>query len=246
MGRNLRYCVSVARTFSVSEVDPDDETIHTDDVSKCFEERGFAQLEAAYTPERRLVRTLGAHGLLAAVHESFSFHRRLVLSPDHIWLCVAQAVGRHVMANAELRGRFVAHEGKRELEVERRDFVESGHNDWPAAIGTFSAALREILGEAHGIFVSESSTTDATARTAAEIVMMGAVQQYFTYSVASLCGIPEITLEGTPEDWNGLIERTERLEGLGLEWWLPALREALTPFLLAAAGDAHAHYMFWR
>ena len=226
-------------TFAVSPVDTVVDPIDSAEPATAFAERGFATLEASYRPTRRLVRGLGAHGLLATVQECFAAHRPLILAPDHVWLCVAQAVGQHVLENAEqLRDRFVKHEGQRHLDVRRDDFVEGGDNDWPAALGTFSAALREILGDDHATFVHECSTTTIVERTASQIVMMGALQRYFTYSVTSLCGIPSITLEGTADDWAALPAKVDRLEGLGLEWWLPTLRDALGHFARAAAGDA--------
>lgn len=226
-------------SFTVSPVDAELAPIESAEASSAFADRGFASIEACYRPTRRLVRGIGAHGLLATVQECFASHRPLVLAPDHVWLCVAQAVGQHVLENAEeLRERFVAHEGQRHLDVRRDDFVPGGDNDWPAALQTFSDALREILGDDHALFVNESSTTTIVERSASQIVMMGALQRYFTYSVSSLCGIPSITLEGTSDDWARLVKRVDLLEGLGLDWWLPTLRRALEHFAKAAAGDA--------
>lgn len=226
--------------FSVSDVSAVVDPLTSSDVGVALADRGLREVEACYRPTRRLVDTLGGHGLLTAVHEAYAEHRPLALSPDHVWLCVAQGVARHVLDNAEsLRDRFVAHDGRRALEVRRDDFVPGDPgNDWPAAIATLSDALREILGEDHGLFVAESSTTDATARTAGQIVLMGALQQYFSFTVSSLCGIPNIELEGTSADWTSLVRRVDRLDGLGLEWWLPSLRAALTHFARAADGDA--------
>ncbi len=225
--------------FAVSPVEPDLEPIDSEDPRGAFRDRGFDKLEACYTPTRRLVINYGGHGLMSTVQECFANHRPLVLSPDHVWLCVSQAVGQHILDHAEkLRHKFVAHEGSRELEVRRDDFVRGGDNDWTSCLQTFSDALREVIGDKHEVFVNESSTTTLVERTASQIVMMGALQRYFNYTVGSLCGIPSITLEGTRDDWSNLIAKVDRLEGLDLDWWLPSLRQALTHFAKAAAGDA--------
>src|ERR1700728_559348 len=73
------------------------------------------------------------HGLLHAVHLAYADHRPLALSPDAIWLALAQGFAMHVHANAErLRGKFVRHEGQALLRVRRDDFVKgSPHNPWP-------------------------------------------------------------------------------------------------------------------
>src|SRR5689334_11391555 len=53
------------------------------------------------------------NGLLSAVHMAYAAHYPLVLSPDAIWLAIAQGFAQHVNANAErLRGKFVRYEGK--------------------------------------------------------------------------------------------------------------------------------------
>ena len=230
----------MATTFRVSPVDRVGSALPSTTVEQSLSARGIVGFEAASRGASSLVDTGdGFHPLLSAMHRAFCDHRPLVLSPDHVWLCVAQAVGRHIDARAEaLRHQFVAHEGRRVLEVRRDEFIPgSPDNDWAGVVATFDDALREILGpRGHGIFCAGSSTTDAATRTASSIVMMGAVQQYFDFRVSSLCGIPELTLEGTPQDWTALRERVDLLEDLGLDWWLPMLRVLLQQFEAAAHG----------
>lgn len=226
-------------TFAVSPVAVVRSPLASLDLRTSLNERGFARLESAGTT-RALVRVPAMHGVLGAIHLAFAEHRPLALSPDHVWLCVTQAVARHVTGHSEaLRHRFVKHEGQKELEVRRDDFLPgSAENDWPAAITTFSSMLREELGsETHSLFSASSSTTDAIARTAADIVLMGAVQRYFRYTVATLCGISELTLEGTPEDWSRLRAKVEGFAGLGLDPWLDALRHLLDHFVRASMGS---------
>jgi len=62
------------------------------------------------------------HPLVDAVHVAFSGHRPLTLSPDSIWLVIAQGFGHHVAENAEvLRHRLVSHQGRRGLSAEVED-----------------------------------------------------------------------------------------------------------------------------
>jgi hypothetical protein len=62
------------------------------------------------------------------------------------------------------------------------------------------------------------------------------MQSYFTYDMETLCGIPAITLEGTPEDWQAVAERAEQFGSLDLEWWFEPLRGILRQFVAAARG----------
>src|SRR5215510_2871545 len=58
----------------------------------------------------------GVHPLLSAVAKAFAEHRPLVLSPDAVWLTIAQGVAQHVRLHAEqLRPRLVRHAGRKRL-----------------------------------------------------------------------------------------------------------------------------------
>jgi hypothetical protein len=72
----------------------------------------------APSAETRVVDTKGAHPLLAAVHLAFAEHRPLVLSPDAVWLTLAQGFAQHVRLNAQaLLARLVRHQGRETLSL---------------------------------------------------------------------------------------------------------------------------------
>ncbi len=59
------------------------------------------------------------HPLIDAVHIAFSQHRPLLLSPDCVWLTIAQGFSHHIAANGEaFRRRLVRREGTRQLKEE--------------------------------------------------------------------------------------------------------------------------------
>jgi hypothetical protein len=58
---------------------------------------------------------------------------------------------------------------------------------------------------------------DASDIVVAAILMMGTMQQYFTYKFTMLCGIPSVTLLGTRADWEEILKRLEFLPRLGPE-----------------------------
>jgi hypothetical protein len=70
------------------------------------------------------------------------------------------------------------------------------------------------------------------------------MQSYFTYDMETLCGISAITLEGTPEDWQTVVDRSEQFGSLNLEWWLEPLRAILHQFVAASQGVVDRQ--FWR
>jgi hypothetical protein len=81
-------------------------------------------------------------------------------------------------------------------------------------------------------------------RAAAGVVLLDAVQSYFQYVLETRCGIPEITLEGTPGDWQALADRAEGFAEFGLEVWIETLRPILRQFVRASQGDVDKP--FWQ
>ena len=187
------------------------------------------------------------HAFIHAANLAYDQHYPLILSPDMIWLLIAQGFAQHVNLNAEaLRYRFVAHEGKITLKVVRDEFVRGfAGNDWEGAISEFSAQIREHVGAtAHDRVVRRFSTTGIVAQAAFEMTLMDAMQSYFDYRLITRCGIPEITLEGTPEDWDAVYAGAAALADYDLGWWSDCLLPVLSHFARASRGDIDQS--FWR
>src|SRR5262245_25057022 len=188
-------------------------------------------IEAASGYGRTLVSS-HFHPVVAAIHKAFNDHRPLVLSPDIMWLLIAQGFAYHVNANAdELRPQFVTHAGKLKITVRRDDFIKgSATNPWPEVFGAFTEQIRTHIGDStHTLLLPTFSTTGPTEIAAAQIVLLDALQSYFEYEFQTACGIPEIILEGTVDDWDRLAKRAEDLGRFGLTWWtdvlVPVLKE---------------------
>ncbi len=204
-------------------------------------------IEACSQYRGRLVAFVQFHPVIAAIHKAFNDHRPLCLSPDMIWLLISQGLASHINANAEqLRARFVKHKGKIQIVVRRDDFVKgSPENLWSEVFGEFSAAIRQHIGEAtHDLLLPAFSTTGFVERAATEIVLLDAMQSYFEYEFHSLCGIPEIKLEGTVFDWQELLKRTRGLAEFGLKWWIKPLIPILEQFINAMQGKPDKR--FWQ
>jgi hypothetical protein len=211
------------------------------------EEQPMNPVEACSSYRGQLVAKVALHPVVAAVHLAFCDHRPLVLSPDILWLLIAQGFANHVNANAEqLRPQFVKHAGMLAIVVRRDDFTKgSPENPWAEVFGEFTTVIREHIGEAtHDLLLPAFSTTGPVERAAAQIVLLEAMQSYFSYQFHTVCGIPHIVLEGTADDWQSLADRTQRLGRFGLEWWTNALEPILAEFVAAARGKANA--AFWQ
>ncbi len=186
------------------------------------------------------------HGLLHAIHLAYAQHRPLALSPDAIWLMIAQGFALHVNANAErLRGKFVRHAGQKLIRIRRDDFTKgSPHNAWPEVFGAFSDAVAEDIGRQRDLVLCDFSTTGPVERAASEIVLLDSMQRYFRFELQTLCGIPEITLEGTVEDWRSIRRRAQALEEYELAWWTAALGPVLDE--LVATAEGRVDVRFWQ
>mgnify|MGYP002845549692 CR=1 FL=1 len=208
----------------------------------------LGHVEAMSPAPSGTVATFTKQNMLAkAVHAAFYGHHPLVLSPDVIWLTIAQGLANHVDQNAEkLRSAFVNHEGKELINIERPDFVKgSPHNDWAGVFPEFSAKIREktVAGTTE-LIENDFSTTGPAERIVSHITLMDTVQHYFTYTMSCGCGFPAITLTGTPADWEKVRAKAQELQRYDLEWWLEALLPALDQFVLAAHGKPDLD--FWR
>jgi hypothetical protein len=182
---------------------------------------------------------------LRTIYTAYALHYPLVLTPDAVWLCIAQGFAMHVSANAErLRDKFVKHQGLATIKVRRDDFIKgSPDNPWPEVFTEFSDAIAEHIGRQRDLVVCDFSTTGPCERAASEIVLMNAMKHYFKYELETLCGIPEITLDGTIEDWKSIRSRARALDEYDLKWWTDALGPVLDQLVATSSGQVDVP--FW-
>jgi hypothetical protein len=186
------------------------------------------------------------HSFVGTVGLSFGLHYPLVLSPDMIWLLIVQGFAVHITKNAEkMREHFVSHEGKKTLSVSADSFVKGENNAWETIFPQFKAQIgNNISNDIHNIIATEFSTTTAVEKAVFELTLMEAMSEYFEYQTPSICGIPEITLLGTVEDWQKIIDDTKKLAIYDLSWWTDVLLPILHQFLETAKGNVNLK--FWQ
>lgn len=184
-----------------------------------------------------------SHPFVEAVGLAFSQHYPLSLSPDHIWLLICQGYAIHVNVNAEkLRQRFVQHAGKETLKVER-EFWGSSQAEWVGLFEEFAEQVKDRVGDIGKVIGAHYSTTSIVEQAAFQMLLLKTVENYFQYEFSSLCGIPRITLQGTPEDWRDLRGRAESMREYDLEWWINPLLPILDEFV--AASEDRINKDFW-
>ncbi|MGY0234260.1 DUF4419 domain-containing protein [Longispora urticae] len=183
----------------------------------------------------------GVHPLLSAVSRAFAEHRPLVLSPDAVWLTIAQGLAQHVRLHAEdLRGQLVTHRGAKRLTVPVLR-VPTDAPGWAAAVEQLGELLAAEVGE---LFECDFSTSTDVDLVAGRVVMMDVYSPYFAYVLMCVCGIPSITLTGTVEDWRRIRQRVDALDRFGLSTWQDSLAPILDQFVRAAGGGVDTG--FWQ
>ena len=190
----------------------------------------------------------GYHSFFNGMYQAYADHRPFVLSPDMIWLLISQGFARHVNANAEnLRHHFVDFSGKLSLiVVTDKISLEDPNSPWEEIFPEFKEQMAEHVGnDLMKVLTSDFSTTTPTNKVASEITIMEAMKSYFDFIVVSVaCGIPEITLQGTTEDWQKVLDKTRQLSKYDLKWWTSELEPLLKQFIDASKGKVNKK--FWR
>ncbi|MCF3110215.1 DUF4419 domain-containing protein [Niabella sp. CC-SYL272] len=190
----------------------------------------------------------GYHSFFDGVYRAYADHRPLVISPDMIWLLIAQGFSQHINHNAaQYRKLFVAHSGQATLMV-RNDAIrlDDPNSPWEQVFPEFTRQIADYTGpELIQTLTADFSTTTATTRLTSQITIMDAMKSYFEYVVFMVgCGIPRVTLEGTPTDWEAVYKKANSLKKYDLDWWLNELEPVLRQFIAASKGKVDKD--FWR
>jgi hypothetical protein len=158
------------------------------------------------------------HGFVDAVYYAYSKHHHLVIRPEDVWFSILVQLNFYVNAHAEeLRSFFVAHEGQRHLEVVSIGTVQSVDFGGMAIEMTRLIEKNVVDPDLRTWIMPDFTTTEKNDVAVASILMMGALQKYFTYGFCVLCGIPTVTLLGEREDWVKMVNKLDKLKQLGDE-----------------------------
>ena len=196
----------------------------------------------------------GHQVLWNALVEAYADHRPLMLSPDVVWEHICLTFSEYVNNHAEeMRPFLVDHQGVKDLVIKTDlsvdptlDILHRKDANWKEVIRLFSQKIAQnTKGDLAKTITADFSTTGLNERVASQITLMDAVKQYFRYiDYAAVCGIPYIKLEGTPADWQKVLEKTQALEKYNMGWWTQELMPILQEFVDAANGKPSRK--FWK
>ena len=215
-----------------------------------FREEGVLEpiwIAKSFSDDERFYTFKGKDVFFQTIVRAYAEHRPLVLSPDMVWLLISQGFARYVNAHSdELRDQIVSHTEKMDLVVETEKDLLHEDADWKKLIAGFAAQINEYTkGDVAKTITADFTTTGVTERIVSQVTLMETVKTYFDYVVHYMgCGIPSITLMGTPQDWQKVLEKTEQLEKYGMGDWFKSLKPILTEFIKASEGKPNQ--AFWQ
>ena len=162
--------------------------------------------------------------LIQGLIYAYKNHYPITVTPDMIWILILQGFSRFMEKYENLvRERFVNFTGKKDLKVERLDYsLQSATKEvWDGIMKEFVEKIGKNVGqETIDNLECNFSTTTQVAQVTSQVSIMSAMKQYFTYKVLmGGCGISNITLEGSLQDWDKIKSKLEFLSTKGLEWY---------------------------
>jgi hypothetical protein len=199
----------------------------------------------------------GAHvspsrnGLVYAAYHAYSHHHHLTIRPEDVWFAILSQLNFYINAHAEeLRDYFVAHKGQKELMVYAVGTIHTVN------FGTLARHMtKEIQNnvkdpDLQAWIMPDFTTTTDSDRAVAAVLMMGAMQKYFSYGMGLMCGIPSVTLLGEREDWEKIHNKLNKMSEFGdeptnlAEQLRPILRKFIAMFDANAKSDPELQ-AFW-
>lgn len=247
---NISVAQNVSHTFVVDgelQAKRDKETEKSDYIARYWSDNENAGKAIATSWGSEELYIPGTSIFYRCLEEAYANHYSLVLSPDIIWTVISLEFNHYVNNYAEaMRDRIVSHQGKMNLAVESKLDLYSPDVKWDDILDGFDKQIAEnTKSNIADMMRADFSTTGKTERIASQITLMSSVKAYFEYAVSFVgCGIPYITIEGTPDDWKKVIEKTENLRSFDLDWWVDDLTPILNEFVAAAEGNANRD--FWK
>lgn len=252
-------------TFQIEELEPPKERLRLTHINSFYErilrdkhnisfidlEKGtatFAYNIVAQSNSTDSIAGYGATTMFTSMYQAYADHRPFVLSPDMMWLLISQGFANHVKYNSEkLRPHFVNFDGKLSLIVRDNTIdLNDPNSPWEDVFPQFTKQIGKYAGEDLAkVMTADFSTTTSASKVASEATLMKAMEDYFEYIVIyAVCGIPEITLEGTPEDWQKVLDKARFLKKYELNWWINEIEPVLEKIVKTAEGKIDK--TFWQ
>lgn len=185
----------------------------------------------------------------SCIYEAYNHHLHLILRPDDIWLGIMTVFANYVTFHSEELKEFF-----QPCQVlafsSTNDYKQKSLQDWMKVIEDLSDGM-PIAQDVKHWMIPDFSTTTEQDRTIGRLCFLGGMQKFATYGIVGSCGIPQVTLEGTLDDWKSLRSKVSMLHEYGIKsglqqlcWWNELLQEILAHFVDSYVGNPD--HEFWQ
>jgi hypothetical protein len=185
------------------------------------------------------------HHLVNGFLQAYNNHLPIKIRVDDIQLIIQSVLATCVNNNAEkFRSMFVSHTGKVKISIESLLF------DPNFFCQAFADVMKDTIKDPIFVdkFTSPFSTTTPLISTVSNMMLMNTLKEYFAFEMVLGCGIPNVILVGTQDDWKKLHENyvyfKEFFKGTELDLWFPHFDVIINMFLemrmLAVSGSVEA------
>ncbi len=176
------------------------------------------------------------------LHRCFAAHVPFALTPDTAWYMIVHEVAEFVKQHAEQYAHlFTSTPGEKQLIQVRDDSLDyDGPSDWERSINFVRDPLRRtVTDRTMELFLPTFSTSTTEDETALLVAFMDTVSPYYAFKWQTLCGIPQVRLDGDADDWAQLYGSASQLatEINGLSGYFGELLLVLETIARTAAGE---------
>ncbi|WP_406539013.1 DUF4419 domain-containing protein [Fibrobacter sp.] len=188
------------------------------------------------------------HPFVAMIGTAFANHHSIEIYPDDIWLLIMDGIRLHVKYNRDkFKDKFVKNEADTNLVINDNALtLQSPPSAWKKNIAQIYDSLYQKLPEdTRNTFDIDFSTSTAIDKFVAKATLMSISSEYFSYSIHTLCGIPQIIIKGKKRDWQKLKDSFDKLALIfDMPWWAKQVDPILNEFIQTFNNKININ--FWR
>lgn len=189
---------------------------------------------------------ISINNFLLMLSVAYNSHKPIILKPDDLWLLICQGFAEHIKFNSNNFLKKLIKSGKKsKIKINRIDFQKGKENSWEKVFQEFTTEIdKKSIGNLKSNIVLEFSTTTPKEKIAFEIAFMDSMSTFIDYEVYSICGIPEIEIKGTIEDYAKIITNLTELKKHDLDWWVDKIIPLISEIIKALKGEINKE--FWQ
>ncbi|CAF1078241.1 unnamed protein product [Didymodactylos carnosus] len=192
------------------------------------------------------------NAFIATIYKAYCEHYRLELSVEDFWVAIAQGVSIHLNENVEkFRSLFVSHGGQKELtlvvdslRIPDSERPSIGNKnvpgiDWPQAVNQMGELIKkDMKTDFAQLMTIPFSQTSPIEQAVFDCTLMDSVKAYYSCRFNFRCGLPEVTLRGSADDWQSVIDRVNTLKAYfgDFHWWFDSILPHLEKLKESAQG----------